>query len=517
MAKQSFLKGAFILMIAGMVTKILGMVNKIVLARIIGDEGIGLYSMAYPTLLLTVTLTQLGLPVAISKLVAEAAASDNRRKIKRVLTVSFFVVGTLSVVFTIGLMLLAPIFAHVLFTDERTLYPLLAITPIIPIVGVASVLRGYFQGMQNMSPYAFSMVIEQIIRISLVSTLAMALLPYGIEYAAAGAMISGVIGELVSLLYMIWMFKAKKRIKIRKQFWDYLGKGKETFNQLMRIALPATGSRLIGSVSNFLEPIVIAQSLALAGMATSLATKQYGELVGFAIPLLTLPSFITHSLYVSLVPTISEAAAKRRMDIVHFRVNQAAKIAMIAGGLSIVVSFVFAKPIMTLMYHSPQSAIYVYTIAPFFFFFYFQAPFAAVLQALDLAKAAMINSLIGAVVKILTILFLASRPDLGIMGAAIGYAVAVVLVTLLHLATVIKSIGFSLAIVDYIKGIFAMLATGWAARFIDRWLFTDWKMLPRTLILITITAVIYLFLILFIKLLRKEEIANLPIIGKWVA
>lgn len=517
MEKQTFLRGAFILMIAGMVTKILGVANRIVLARIIGEEGMGLYMMAYPTLLFTVALTQLGLPTAISKMVAEAQAVDDRRKIKRVLTVSLAVVGALSVLFTTALMIGAPLVSKILFTDERTVYPLLAIAPVIPIVGVASVVRGYFQGMQNMTPYAWSMVIEQIVRITLVAWFSTALLPYGIEYAAAGAMISGIIGELVSLLFMLGVFKARKKIRIRKQFWRYLGKGKTTFYQLMNIALPTTASRLIGSFSYFLEPIVVAQSLALAGLSAAAATKQYGELAGLAIPLLTLPSFITHSLYVSLVPTVSEAAANKRTDVIHYRVNQALKIAMIAGGLSIVISYVYAEPLMTLLYHSPKSAVYVLAMAPFFILFYFQSPLAAVLQALDLAKAAMLNSLIGAVVKILTIFALASRPELGIMGAALGYAINVVLVTLLNLASVVKSIGFRLVVWDYVKGAAAMLATGAFGLYGSKHWFTAWKLLPRTALLIAATAGFYLILIIAVRLVTKKEFEHFPVIGKWIA
>lgn len=72
MTRQSFLKGAFILMIAGFITKILGFINRIVMARILGEEGVGLYMMAVPTFILAITLTQIGLPVAIAKFVAEA-------------------------------------------------------------------------------------------------------------------------------------------------------------------------------------------------------------------------------------------------------------------------------------------------------------------------------------------------------------------------------------------------------------------------------------------------------------
>ncbi|MFC7393217.1 stage V sporulation protein B [Scopulibacillus cellulosilyticus] len=516
MTKQSFLKGTFILIIAGMITKILGFVNKMVVARIIGEEGIGLYMMAYPTLMLTVTLTQLGLPVAISKMVAEADALNDRKKIKKILTVSFLTVGILSIIFTAVMVILAPLLAKTVFTDPRTIYPLLAIAPIVPIVAVASVLRGYFQGLQDMKPYAYSQVIEQVVRISLVAFLTTTLLPYGIEYAAGGTMISGVIGEFISLLYMISMFKRRKRVKIRKDFWGFLHNGKQTFKQLMNIALPTTGSRLIGSISYFLEPIIISHSLYLAGVSTIVATKQYGELEGFAIPLLILPSFITFALQTSLVPTISEAQATHNIETIHYRLNQALKIAMITGGISIVVSYVFAEPLMTLMYHSPGSAVYIYVMGPFFFLFYFQGPLQAVLQALDLANAALINSFIGAAVKLLTIFALASRPELGIIGAALGFVASVVLVTLLHLATVIKKVGFSLVLKDYVKGIFSIIITGCFANFLMKHFLLDWGLLPRTMTLIVITVIFYFIVIRATRLLKKEELSSFPIIGKWV-
>lgn len=100
-------------------------------------------------------------------------------------------------------------------------------------------------------------------------------------------------------------------MRIRKGFFKQLKEGHETLKDLLNIALPTTGSQLIGSVSYFFEPIVVAKSLALAGITTALATAQYGELAGYVIPLLFLPTFITYSLSVSLVPAISEANAQK--------------------------------------------------------------------------------------------------------------------------------------------------------------------------------------------------------------
>ena len=133
MSKQSFLRGTFILIAAGFITKLLGFVNKIVVARIIGDEGVGRKMMAVPTFILAVTLTRLGLPVAISKMVAEADAVNDTKKIKKILVISLAITIVLSVVWACGLLFATPILAKYFFTDERTIYPLLAIAPVIQL------------------------------------------------------------------------------------------------------------------------------------------------------------------------------------------------------------------------------------------------------------------------------------------------------------------------------------------------------------------------------------------------
>ncbi|MEH7417159.1 oligosaccharide flippase family protein, partial [Neobacillus drentensis] len=207
---SKFLKGTFILLVAGFITRVLGFIYRIVLARSIGEEGVGLYMMAYPTFILVVTMIQLGLPVAISKNIAEAEAKGDHAEIKKILVVSLAITVGLSIVFTPALILLAPILSTTLFTDPRTYYPLIAIAPALPIIAVASVLRGYFQGRQNMRPSAISQILEQFVRITLIATATKTFLPYGVEYAAAAAMGASVLGELLSLVYLLTTFKLKK-------------------------------------------------------------------------------------------------------------------------------------------------------------------------------------------------------------------------------------------------------------------------------------------------------------------
>ncbi|QIZ10042.1 stage V sporulation protein B [Priestia megaterium] len=507
---SKFLKGTFILLIAGLVTRVLGFINRIVIARSIGEEGVGLYMMAFPTFILVVTLTQLGLPVAISKNVAEAEAKGNFAEIKKILVVSLATTISLSLIFTPALILLAPILSKTLFTDPRTFYPLIAIAPVVPVIAISSVLRGYFQGRQNMRPSAISQILEQFVRITLIAMMTKAFLPYGIEYAAAAAMVSSVIGELVSLIYLMTAFKLKKRFRLRKNFFQFVHSGKQTFKELMDIALPTMGSRMIGSVAWFFEPIVVVHSLALAGVITVEATKQYGALTGFAMPLLMLPSFITFSLATSLVPAISEANTQNNKKLIEYRLQQALRFAFLSGGLAVVVLYVLANPLMELMYGSAKGSYFIRLMAPFFLFYYYQGPLQAVLQALNLARAAMINSLIGAIVKTAVIFLLASQASFGINGVALGIIVGFVLVTVLHFATVLKKISFSFYVRDYLKGFLVMGATGWLGYWLFENTFLTEPLTIKVIFSLMAMSISYLIMIILLGLIKKEELKRIP-------
>lgn len=514
---SKFLKGTFILLIAGFITRILGFINRIVIARSIGEEGVGLYMMAYPTFILVVTLVQMGLPVAISKNIAEAEAKRNYAEIKKILVVSLAITISLSLIFTPALILLAPLLSTTLFTDPRTYYPLVAIAPVIPVIAVSSVLRGYFQGRQNMRPSAISQILEQLVRITLIAVMTKAFLPYGVEYAAAAAMVAAIVGEVVSLLYLMTTFKLKKKFKLRKNFFKFVHSGKKTFTELMEISLPTMGSRMIGSVSWFFEPIVVAHSLALAGVAFVTATKQYGMLTGFAMPLLLLPSFVTYSLATSLVPAISEANTQNNKKLIEHRLQQALRFAFLTGGLSVIVLYVLADPLMQLMYGSTKGSYFIRVMAPFFLFYYYQGPLQAVLQALNLARAAMINSLIGAIVKTAVIFLLASQPAFGITGVALGIMVGFVLVTVLHFATVLKKISFSFYIRDYLKGIMVMGGTAWLGYWLFSHLLLGVHLVVRVLSTASVMSIIYILLLVMAGLIKKDDLNRIPFIRKLVA
>ena len=504
LSKQTFIRGTIILIIAGFITRTLGFVNRIILARIMGEEGVGLYMMAFPTFLLAITLTQIGLPVAISKFIAEADAENDSAKIKRILVVSLVVTTGLSIIISIILMLFSPLMAEHLLGDRRTFYPLIVILPVLPIIAFSSVLRGYFQGKQDMRPGAYAQVIEQVVRITFIYICIKSLAPFGIEYAAMGAMLSAVLGELASLFYVWHVFQKQKPFQIRENFLSVLSKSKQTLKELMHVALPTTGSRLFGSVTLFLEPILISQSFIYIGLGATEAAKQYGIFSGYVIPLLMLPSFITYSLSVSLVPAISEALVKKQYALVEYRLQQSLRICLVTGGLAVTSVYIYARPILQIMYGNDASTELLQLMAPFFLLYYFQGPLQAALQAMDLAKAGMYNTLVGSVLKSIFIVIMATQTDMQIYGVALAYCFGVILITFLHLATVFKNIPFTLKPLEYITSLIIMLLSG----FFGNWLYKQLAISPLVLKLVICLGLVSAFygLLLFITgLVPKKE------------
>ncbi|WP_236332906.1 stage V sporulation protein B [Paenibacillus auburnensis] len=469
MRKQSFIQGTMILLAAGIINRMLGFIPRIALPRIIGAEGVGLYQLGYPFFIVLVTVITGGIPLAIAKMVAEAEGENRPDQSRRILHTGLTLSLGLGLLFTLIALLCASWVSNVVLTDNRVYYTFVSMTPMISIVAVSSIYRGYFQGRQNMIPSALSSVLESVIRIFFMLWFSWILLPKGIAFAAAGAMLGVTVGEIIGMLALLLQYYfIVNRDKKDSLSGEPSEQGLEKLNmvdpqtapvmrRLLGIAVPVTAGRLVGSFSYLLESIITARSLALAGIATAAATAQYGSLQGMVIPLLLLPGVLSSSLAVSLVPSLSEAAARHDLTTIHKRMHQALRLAMVTGAPFAAIMYVLAVPLCTLMYGNADTAPMLRMMAPFALFLYVQAPLQAALQAMDRPGRALINTLIGAVVKILLILMLASQPEYGIYGAIIAIMVNSILVTLLHGASVVKLIKLSLRIADPLKTLTAMI------------------------------------------------------------
>ncbi|MHA6483461.1 stage V sporulation protein B [Paenibacillus sp. strain BS8-2] len=447
---QSFMRGTLVLSAAAFINRILGFISGMYVARVMGAEGIGILMMAHPLVPLVITITELGLPVAISKLVAEAHARGERTKIRRILHVSLAVTGFLSVALTTLTLLGSEWIASLLLSDQRAYYAMLAITPIAPIVAVSAVLKGYFRGMQQMKTIAASDVLEHTVQIACVLALVHMLLPYGVAYAAAGAMAASVVSEVISLLFLAASYKLYGEPKQPGETWSgHLKQGRRTLGELLQIGLPTTGHGIIHSLYSTLQPLLITTSLALAGVSTALATKQFGLLAGYTFPLLFMPSFITQSLSTALIPAIGEASVNKNNLLIHERMNQAMKLGLLIGAPATVILYEWATPLTTLIYQAPEAGLLLKILAPIFFLHYFDAPLHAILLGLGRAKATLWNYIIATGFKVISIFVLGSQ--FGISGVAYGIGIGIVMQTLLNFLSISGSIGFYWSILPYIK------------------------------------------------------------------
>lgn len=453
MARHSFFHGAFVLIAAALVTRVLGFVYRIFLTRLIGASGMGLFQLVFPLLSLVLTFVTAGLPVAISKLVAEALVQRDRVRVQRILRVSTVVILSMAVLFTVLMWVFRSFIRNHWLTDSRAYPAYLAMIPIVAVIAISSIYRGYFQGLQDMAPLAWASILETIVRIGSVWIMSAYFIRYSLPYAAAAAMVGMVVGELAGLLLLVVSYRQRGRLSVilADAPSRSLETARQTLRALVQIAAPVTLSRLIGSVIYAIEPVLVTRSLLIAGVTTQMATSQYGKFGGMAIPLLVFPTVFTGSLAVNLVPSVSEAIAGSERHRVRMRLAQSWRATAMVGFPTSVVLTLFAEPLSRVIFREPTVGPILAVMAPAGFLLYLQGPLAGILQGLNRAGVAMRNSIIGGVVRLALYYVLASQPRLGILGVAWAVTISICLTTALHFLSVYKSVGFDILADDTAK------------------------------------------------------------------
>lgn len=424
--KNKFIKSTIILIIGGGVTKILAMIIKIFLTRAIGDDGIGLYMMVLPTFNLFITLCTLSLSTSISKLISE------RRNSKRVV---LSVVPT-SLIYNFVLMFLlilfAPFISNYLLKNSLTYYPIMAVAFTLPFICLSSILKGYFYGKENMTPYVISNVIEQIVRLIFIIFIIPKLMIYGVNIAACGVVLINVISELSSIICLI-LFIPNKKISFNDFKFD-----KVIFKDILHISIPSTGSRLIGSISYFFEPIILTFILLYMGYSNNYITQEYGVITGYVYPLLLLPSFFTAAISTSLLPVISSSYSRGNYGYAKKKLKQALIISIFIGIIFTVIFMLIPEFLLKFIYNTNLGVKYIRIICPFFLLHYIQGPLTSYLQAINKADVAMKGTLVGAIIK--NILLFILPIFMGIWGLIVASLVNIFYVTIQHVYYVKKSL-----------------------------------------------------------------------------
>lgn len=431
MKNNIFIKSALFLIVGGLITKIISMFIKIVLARLIGTEGMGIYMLISPTFMLLMAASQLGFPVAISKLVAEED-KNNKNLVFSIIPISL----CLNLAIIIFLIFSANYIAANLLHDERSYYALICIGFVLPFISISSILRGYFFGKQNMLPHVISNITEDVIRlISLIIGIPI-FMKYGLEYAVAFVVLTNILSELTSIL-VLFFFLPKNFSISKKDLKPNTGNIKDVFN----IAIPTTLSRIIGTIGYFLEPIILTTCLLKNGYTNSYIVNEYGIINGFIMPLILLPSFFTLAISQALIPNISKSYSKGYKKYTKNKIKLAIILSLIIGVPATIIFELIPEFPMNLIYGTKEGIDYIKILAPICLFHYIQSPLTASLQAMGKAKEAMNGTLIGTIIRIVS-LYILCKFKIGLWALVYASALNIITVTIhqyIHVKKALKN------------------------------------------------------------------------------
>ncbi len=391
-----FVKTTLILIFGGIITKILGFINRLIFTRIVGAEVMGLYSLVMPTYSLLITIATLALPTTISKLVAE----DKHNNLKIISTSTIFIM-LINFIVVILMIISAKFMANTLLHEERCYLLIIAMSLTFPIISISSIIKGYFYGKQNMLPNVVSNVIEQIVRGLLIFFIVPILIKKSIILASCSLFVFSFIEELVSIFVNLAFLP--KNIKIRKQNIVF---DKYTLKNILSISLPTVSSRIIGNIGYFFEPIILKNFLSLNGYGNKYILVEYGAYNAYTIPILTVPSFFITAISSALIPEISKHYLNNNIKLLKKRLKESLFFSITIGLIYSVLLIFFAKFILTTLYKTTLGLNYIKVLAPIFPLFYIENVLMSFLQAINKAHITMKITIVGVIIKIITLIIL---------------------------------------------------------------------------------------------------------------
>lgn len=515
-SNNKFLKGTLILTVSSIVVKVIGSLNWIILSRVLGGEGIGLYQMGFPIYLMAITLSSAGIPVAISIITAEKLAQKDFLGAKRVFNVS------LRLLFVTGLVFASALFfgAHWLIDnhwirDSRAYYSIIALAPAVFFVTFLASFRGYLQGWQIMTPTAASEIVEQLMRVVTMIVFANMFMPHGLAYAAGGASMGAGVGAFCALLVLMWFYgRLKQKLKADLQQQNPLAtreSARAIISRLLRLALPVSMSSLMLPVVANLDLLIVPQRLEAAGFHISQATEFFGYLTGMAVPLINLATIFTAAMTISLVPAISESRALNDVFGIRAKTRTAFRVALIITCPCFVGMYFLAEKIAALIYNAPGAADAIQTMSVGILLLGLHQISTGILQGLGRTSIPVINMILAAAVKVFLSWTLTAIPTLGIKGAAMATVGDFGLAAVLNMIFIYKYTGFALSFSGVFKPAVSAAAMG-AAVYGVITLAVSWGAWA-ILAAIAVAVPVYGGVLLAVGGMGKDDLESLPFIG----
>lgn len=504
MKKQSLIKGSLILGIAGILTRFLGLFFRWPLIMLIGDEGVGYYQMSYPLYMFFIAIAS-GLPVAMSKMISERNALNDIDGSFQVMKESSILMLTIGTGTTLVLFFFAKPIISFLKWDPKAYYSLIGISFAPFVISFTTIFRGFFQGLQNMTPSAISQIIEQIGRVVFGVGLAIFLLPKGIEFSAGGAAFGATAGAVLGGSYLYSKYK-----KVKKSFAvKRIKTNPEVLNSILKIAIPISLGTTVGSVMNLIDSILVPQKLLQAGLNNTQATILYAQLTGKAAVITNIPLTLSMAICTSLIPIIAENYILNKKAELKDKIDAAMKMTAVIALPCTLGLFFLAGPVMRLIFPGRSEGIdilkYLSLSIPFIIA---TQTTTSILQGTGNYIKPVINLFIGCIIKVILTSMLVSIPDLNIYGAVIASIGAYITASILNLITLritlkVKLDFYDILIKPCFAATFMMFPVLLGYNFIYR--YTGSNELS-CLISIFLGMIVYIILVIVFKIFEVDEI-----------
>lgn len=517
--KNTFVGGAAILGIAGLICKIIGAFFRIPLRNMMGVAGMTYYSTVYPYYSALLTVSSAGLPTAISKLVAEKISLGDREGAKHVFKKALVLLTCIGIATTALMFFGADALARATNCpgSEKSFR---ALAPALFLVSVMCAYRGYLQGLQQMTGTALSQLAEQIGKLVFSLLLVRMWLPYGFDIAAMGALLGITASEALGLL-VIFLFYLRNKLhepQLRTVGTAEYSEGKKdnTIRKILAIAVPVTIGASIMPFTGIVDTLLIKNIMLNTGF-----TREYADMC-FAVfrtdvsTVINMPAVLTIALAMSLVPAISSARALRDEAKVKSVSVMGLKLAFIIGLPCAVGLYVVGGEVIDFLFAVSREELAIgrmlmQTSSVGIMFLALVQTMTGCIQGCGKPVIPVINLAIGAVVKIVLMTVLIANPALNINGAAISTVACYAVAGILDMLYLIRFAKIHLNVFDVvIKPVIAAGTMGIMVYCLTLLLTGRVSNTVVTLVSVALGAVAYLLMIVLLKAFSREELLFIP-------
>ena len=517
--KEGFMQGVITLMFSQVLIKILGLVYTLYLTNRqgFGDKGNGICASGYQIYALLLTISSIGVPSAISKLVSERVAVGDNKGAHRIFKIAF---ATFAVIGLVGSLLLffgANVIANQWLQIPDAEMTLVALSPAIFFVTVASVMRGYFNGRQKISVGAKSQTLEQVFKtlLTIIVVEVVAILSnVSTEWMAAGANLATTLATFLGFSYLFLYYRSERKevaTEIKNTVNYKYERVSTIIKRILLVSIPITLTAIMSSINKNVDSFTVVRNLR-AFMPEDQATALYGILGGKVDTLTSLPLAINVAFATALVPAISAAKARNDNKTITEKTSFSLLVSMLIGLPCTVGMFIFAQPILNLLFPNANDGALILQISALTIIFtILDQTINGALQGFGKLIIPTISLATGVFVKFIFNITLIKIPSIGVYGAAWG-SVACHLVAFCIVFTMLrKNIKLNLTFSKFvIKPVIATAIMGICTYFIYSALKGIIIERLATIIALFVAVVIYTLAIVVLKIFTKDEFKMMP-------